>query len=77
MLIVKHTFDALNCKGYTYAGLYEVIYVDENYDTVCYDCIKKHEFYAIGQFIHFEGEPLFCVSCNDLLESEYGEIDDD
>lgn len=70
-------FDALNCKGYTYAGLYEVIYVDENYDTVCYDCIKKHDYDAVAQFVHFEGEPLTCVSCNELLESEYGEIDDD
>jgi len=57
-------------------------YIGEFDDVLCADCANQWDAEGIaenvvGGFVHWEGAPLVCDSCNCAIESEYGDPDEE
>ena len=74
-------------RPYTFPGAYARRVVLDDGETLCNECLRGEyrELYratrdqdgngweVIGEFVHWEGAPLFCAHCGAEVESEYGD----
>ena len=69
-------------------GCYGIVYLDRANNTLCPNCARESETEVaqgfrgdeqepLAYFVHWEGEPLTCAECNELLEAEYGNPEDE
>jgi len=66
----------------TSIGGYGLTYIGEFEDVLCAECANQWDAEGIaenvvGGFVHWEGAPLTCDSCNCVIESEYGDSDEE
>ena len=62
---------------YTSPGAYGLTYIGNFDDILCVNCSNQWNAEGIaenvvGGFLHLEGTPLTCETCNCAIESEYG-----
>jgi len=67
---------------YTRPGAYGLTYIGNFDDILCVDCANQWNAEGIaenvtGGFIHLQGAPLTCESCNCAIESECGDPDEE
>ena len=63
-------------------GGYGLTYIGEFEDVLCAECANQWNAEdiaenVVGGFVHWEGAPLACDSCNCAIESEYGDPDEE
>ena len=68
-------FDDGTLMAAVFPGGYPVVYLDGDNETLCAQCATNDE--AKGNsipsaFLHYEGDPVYCVDCNAKIESAYG-----
>ena len=67
----------------TSIGGYGLTYIGAYFDDVlCAECANQWNAEdiaenVVGGFVHWEGAPLICDSCNCAIESEYGDPDEE
>lgn len=72
--IVKESDGSL--PAYAWPGGYPILYFTQNGLTVCPKCAMTETSDPVTDyFIHWEGTPEQCEDCNVMVESAYGEVD--
>lgn len=63
--------------AFAWPGGYPILYVDRSGSTLCPDCANAEaaDGAEVSHFIHWEGEPEVCESCNKQIDSAYGPPD--
>lgn len=70
---IKNYLDDNGCFiHYSRAGFYRITYLDLQDSVLCANCASQQVEVVKGAFIHWEGEPIYCVGCDQKIESEYG-----
>lgn len=68
--------------SYAWPGGYPIIYGDRDNNTLCPACANKlrHDEYGgrpLWYDVHWEGPALHCDECNAVIESAYGDPDEE
>jgi len=74
-------------SAFAWPGGYSINYLTADGGILCATCARSADsrglttdahdpqWFIVGPFIHWEGEPLYCDDCYAALESEYGPIE--
>ena len=62
--------------AYAWPGGYTLCYLAADSEILCNVCATAEEE-PVEQFVHWEGEPLYCAECNKEMESSYGIPDEE
>ena len=57
-------------------GGYPILYQDKHGSDLCPDCANRDvddSQACVGWFIHYEGAPVTCDDCGEMIESAYGD----
>ena len=68
-------------SAYAWPGGYPVFHITEDCEELCADCANEHghtnglsdDWKIIGSDINWEDTAMFCVHCNERIESAYCE----
>lgn len=80
------TFSHVEWMSYTWPGCYPVYYICKDGSDFCHKCANANFKYTVDPDsdwlivagdINYEDHELWCVNCNEQIESAYGEEQDD
>ena len=71
--------------AYAWPGGYTLLYLDRENSTLCADCATTSaddpdevpQFKPVACDVYYEGPNLYCDQCNAVIESAYGDPDED
>ena len=66
--------------AYAWPGGYPLEYLDDQGNVLCPKCADMHEEYngtIIAVDAYMEGPPIQCDNCGEMIESAYGDPDED
>ena len=69
-------------ESYAWPSGYPILYLDGHNSALCPTCATKEmqsdyeKDRPHSAFIHYEGPPEYCCLCNAVIESAYGDPDD-
>lgn len=63
--------------AHTIFGGYPALYFIEHDEVICSSCANEYKEEVIAAFLHYEGQPICCYYCNAMLDSAYGDPEED
>ena len=66
---------------YAWPGGYPILYLDCEDNVMCPACAQEAlaggGMIPLAYFVHYEGAPEYCSDCNEMVESAYGDPDEE